>query len=272
MRVIATMEKTQIRALSFEEIPIFKRMDQASRKLLPDHLEKQEYIQGEKIITAGNEVKGIYILCAGRIGIFLPDYDHPVADQGPGSAFGEMALIEGDSKASADVVVSSESAVTLFCPKVKFNQLLEENPLFAKGFYQSASLMLSTRLRQTNEKVVREVGRAIKIMDQMFDESGLVNKIKQTQGELDEAGGSIMGKLMHVIPLIERIADEAPEIGSLSLDLKHKIEDVFLIESQKFDRISQEMNLLMQYFENLKIVASGGEPKKIKGDKNLFKD
>ncbi len=253
-----------------KNVALFQNISDTFLQIIAAASAEREYGRGDKVIAVDEDVPGVFILVEGNIAICMPDFEHPVAEQGPISTFGEMSLIDDTKKASADVVVSSDKARMMFCPSSKFEELINNNDDFAKGFYQSAAALVSQRLRQTNLKVVGEVQSALECIDKMFETSGLSKKILQTQGELDEAGGNIVSKLIQVMPLLDQVREVSPGSSDLLQELQAKLEDIFLVESQKFDRISQELNLLVQYFENLKRVASGGVPLEISGDEKLF--
>ncbi|MDH5738371.1 MAG: hypothetical protein OEZ23_08665, partial [Gammaproteobacteria bacterium] len=46
--------------------------------------------------------------------------------------------------------------------------------------------------------------------------------------------------------------------------------EVYYGESQKFDRLSQEMQLIQQYFDNLKRMIDGNRELVVRGDSSLF--
>lgn len=254
----------------FKGIGIFAHLDEASFDKLEDIFVTVIKNIKMDIISYNCLVDGLYIVVAGEVDVMLPEYDKPIAVLGEGNSFGEMSVIEKGETASATVRVSSHTAEFLFCENAKLERLISEDSIFAHGFYKSAAMMMSSRLRNSNDKINNEIAKGVISAAQLIEDLELDEKIQQTSERLDEAGYNIVSKLSVMLTDIRELlqADEIP-VDKLRKVCKN-LEEVYYGESQKFDRLTQEMQLIEQYFENLKRMIDGNRQLAVRGDSSLF--
>lgn len=256
-------------AIKFDEIPLFAELDQEChdkvRELFHPLLCKKE----EYILKYGYDVPGIYVVVRGKVTVQTENLKM-LAELGPGSSFGEMSLIERNMRASASVKATSDPLELMFCKKEQFMDLIRSDQEFANSFYKCVSSVLSSRLRSANRTVSEEIAKGMAYISKMIEENNIESKLMQTQQDLNTTGDSIVSKLVHVMPHLDDLQKNHDDISEKVEDLKGKLEDVFLIESQKFDRISQQMGLIMQIFENVYRAVNGAEQLGLRGDAFLF--
>lgn len=225
-----------------------------------------EKTKGDELLTYSKEVNGLYIIINGEVEVKLPQVQTSIALLGAGSYFGEMSLLEANKTASATVIIHSPTAKLLFCERRVLEHLIEDDIDFSQGFYKSASLTLSNRLRLTNEKITTEINSGMSDIAKAMNETRITKKIQQTKTDLEETGVSIVTNLLQAYPETQSPPDKKDTVFK---DLT-QLHNLLLKESQKFDRLSQQLDSIMQHMENIKRVASGIEPLEIGGDDRLF--
>lgn len=254
----------------YEEIPIFSQLNRESLTRLHDLFTKITKKKNFTIIKYKEPVAGIYIVVSGEVSVILPEYEKPIATLGPGSCFGEMSLVEKGESASATVQVSSGKAEFLYCEMAKLEQQIEKDTIFANGFYKSAAHLMSSRLRQSNDKINNEIARGVISAAELIETLELDSKIQQTSGRLDDAGENIVTKLTLALSTIREMIETGKVSKDKLVEVGDLIEEVYYGEFQNFDRLSQEMQLIQQYFDNLKRMIDGNRQLAVRGDSDLF--
>ncbi len=257
-------------SIDIREIPLFKFFDVTARQALVARFSRHVMAEGQSILTYGMPVPGIYIVVEGKVKISIPDVKDPLAVLERGQCFGEMSLIEEVEYASADATVMTESAKLLFCSIVDFRKNFEEFPGSSDAFYRSSAILLSLRLRQTTQLLNKELSAGQSLLKTLITDPVTGNKITQTKNNVEKTGHTVVNKLMDVIPLLEAIIRKYPVAEQDLNKLRQKIEDVFLVDSQEFDRITQQLGQIEQHFDNIRRVANGGDSLPLAGDRNLF--
>lgn len=252
--------------VTIDDIPLFRQIEPAQRGKLKTLFTEIEKSEGDELLTHSDEVDGLYIIVEGEIEIRLPQVETPIARLGNGSYFGEMSFLEGSKTASATVSICSPNAKLLFCERKVLEHLINKDSEFAQSFYESAALTLSNRLRLTNQKINTEINVGMSAVSKAMDEAHITRKIEQTRSDLEETGVNIIRNLQQVFPKLQT----SPDIeDSIQKDLA-QLQTLILLESQKFDRLSQQLDLIKQHMQNIKRVASGIEPLEVGGDDRLF--
>lgn len=257
--------------IELREVPLFLYFEETARRELAKIFSWKHAQEGDILLSFGKPVPGIFILAKGEVSVQMPQIEHPLATLKAGQCFGEMALVEETESASASVVVLTKEASFMYCSVDDFKQLLMNTPGCAYSFYKGASILLSSRLRHVNAKLNNEIASIHGMISQMLVKSQVSLQLSETMSELNQTGTSIVGKLIEVIPLLTHLEKNLPQSRDEIARIQKIIEDVFLIDSQNFDRISQQLNLISQQFENIKRVANGGTAISLTGDKHIFR-
>ncbi len=223
---------------------------------------------GDHQFDYDDEVKGLYVLVKGEVVVLGKDNVTPLATLAGGSSFGEMSFLGTGFKASASIMVKSEKAEILFCDKKKFYKLLSKESKLSHSFYKGASILIAERLRHAN----REIISGYHFVDTMLKESKLGFKLEKTRLVLDETGSSLNSRLIEVLPIMEKAIQDCPAAAKDLEIVKDKIESVLFAEGQIFDRLSQQLDHILQHFENMKRIVNGGTPMEITGDRLIFED
>lgn len=258
--------------VSVHDIPIFKNLNPNDARLLSDKFKVHDYKKGQVVAEFGKPVEGIYIINEGKMEVQAEKFDTCLAVLEKGSCFGEMSLIEDIDLASANLVVQSDTVRLLYCSKDDFKNLLNENPNIKSAFYQGAAQLLSSRLRNTNKRVVDKLFQAYEVINNLIEKSNLLKNIGKTRKEIDDTGSNIVGGVFEILPILEAvIAQEPAKYGELE-KAKVKIEQILLTESHNFDKISQELDMILQYFLNVCRFLKGEQLLNIRGDRTLLNE
>lgn len=105
----------------------------------------QKFANGTRIISQGDQPKGMYLVKKGEVTITVQDEhgQHLVAKLGPGQIFGEIALVKG-VPCSANVDVSSaEDAEVLVLSRKAFEKLSRDIPKFTFSLQEMADRRLA---------------------------------------------------------------------------------------------------------------------------------
>ncbi len=256
--------------IGLKEIPIFKYLDQTETEILGEAFEICEAKKGEKILTFGLPVQGLYILLEGEVGVFTEASDTQLAKIVRGGCVGEMSLLEDGQRSSAHIIVTTETARLLFCEQHRFDELLKSSASVALSFYRGAAELVSKRLRNTNEAISKQLDMAQKIMGEMSQNSHLSQFLGKTRSSIDNTGSNMVGQLLGIVLEIDKVAKRVESEQAHLGEIGQKLEALVLTESQNFDVISQQMDLIMQFFNNMRRVLKGEAPQEIKGDLKLL--
>ena len=129
------------------------------------------YSKGEAILRHGTPGDSLFVVHAGSVVVRLPDADstgwHQIAQLGPGSVFGEMALLTGEMR-TADVVAAAD-VVALELGKDSLQQILKDHPELAE--------LISHKMMERREHL-----ETLKSEDVKAEELTLVSRIKSYFG------------------------------------------------------------------------------------------
>ena len=103
------------------------------------------YSQGQVIVQAGTVGQSMFVVLEGEVEIRIAD--RVVDDIGPGSIFGEMALID-DAPRSATVIAKTDCKL-VEVDRRRFEFMVSETPYFALAVMR----VMADRLRKANTRV-----------------------------------------------------------------------------------------------------------------------
>src|SRR5262245_23027840 len=131
------------------------------RCLLLEKARRVVHPDGARIVEEGERLEGISVIHQGRVRVEkrVDTAAVPLRWLGTGEVFGEMAFLESEA-ASASIVAEGEVSIDLF-PSADVMSLLTSVPGFAICFYKGLAMILSHRLRDTdNGRPARKETRA----------------------------------------------------------------------------------------------------------------
>ena len=181
--------------IAVNEIPIFQGFDRFSYDTLMKIFKAKEGKQREVLVLEKQPVKGLYVILDGEVVVELQEHKTQLATISRGGSFGEMSLIKDGEVASASIIVKSETLSYLFCDKETFMDTISRDREFGLGFFKGTSLMLSERLKVTNERIDQELTRGYERISTIMEELDTNSKIDQTKDSLDQTGSELVKKL-----------------------------------------------------------------------------
>jgi CRP-like cAMP-binding protein len=257
-------------SIEFKEIPLFRFFDPSARQKVTACFQKKVLTMGQVVIQNGESVAGLYLVVEGELAVCLPPDFRVIATIGRGGTVGEMSLIQEKRMASAQVSVCSPSAKLLFCGKDDFRNLIDNDHDCAFAFYKGAAVLVADRLRDTNQALQEQITSGQHLLTRILTTENVSRHLIQTKEDVEATGSNIVSKLVSAVPVLTEIKATHPELHGVLDELERQIEEVFLVESQKFDRIAQQLHLILQQYENIKRVANGFQPLQLRGDAGLF--
>ncbi len=116
-----------------QEVDILSPLSSPAHEQLAAATKVHVYSRGEAILHAGAAGDSMFVVHSGTVSVRINDPGvtggHEVAQLGPGSVFGEMALLTGETR-TADVVALTD-VVTLEIGKDSLQPILQESPELA---------------------------------------------------------------------------------------------------------------------------------------------
>lgn len=124
-------------------------VDPAQRPALVERFETRVFEKGEKLITEGEDARGLHLIASGEVAVVGHESGEPlvISTLGVGEVAGEVAMVLR-RKASADVV-ALHPTVTLYLRRDDFLSLIREYPAILQSLYLSAV----TRDEETREVI-----------------------------------------------------------------------------------------------------------------------
>ena len=141
-------------ALFLSRTPLFAKLSPQECSILASYCEIKNVGAGQKLFSEGDFGDAMYILKAGVLEIFKKDLlgDVRIAEIRPGGLVGEMALVDGKPRSAN--VRAADSTRLLSLSRASYNDLKKVHPQVATKFQDELLLLISSRLRQTTEKLV----------------------------------------------------------------------------------------------------------------------
>jgi cAMP-dependent protein kinase regulator len=119
-------------------VGLFSFLQDDQRQTLVSAMFKREFRDGEVIMRQGDPPDNFYILLSGACKILKTTngVEKHIASLGPGSYFGELAMISGSTR-SATVMAEGELTVTWAIDQVTYLYLLKEHHLQKRQLYRT---------------------------------------------------------------------------------------------------------------------------------------
>ena len=118
-----------------QDVDVLSPLSELAHEALAEATRVHFYSKGEAIIRHGTMGDSLFVVHAGSVVVRLPDLDstgwHQLAQLGPGSVFGEMALLTGEVR-TADVVAASD-VTALEISKDSLQPILRDHPELAEA-------------------------------------------------------------------------------------------------------------------------------------------
>jgi CRP-like cAMP-binding protein len=112
------------------------------------------YQEGEIVFQEGDIGRALFVVESGKVALTRRTQDgkdRAVAELGPGSFFGEMALLEQLPRSAA--AVAKEKSALLLLYRSKLDEILRQHPHIGVSIMMHLAQLLSARLRRANQSV-----------------------------------------------------------------------------------------------------------------------
>lgn len=138
-------------------VSVFKSLTNEELEKVKNHIFEKNIKKGTTLFYEGMSGGVMYIVKSGEIEIYKKGSPTEIslAKLGAGSFVGEMSLID-DEPRSASARISSD-ATLLVITKASFHDIVTKNPEGGNKILLAFLKMLSTRLRDTNKKLMAKV-------------------------------------------------------------------------------------------------------------------
>ena len=136
--------------IALEQLSILGGLDQAGRERLVSFMRRCEYAPGTRVFGEGEVGDAMYLIMRGSasVRIQLPDGDRRLITFSAGTVFGEMALLDRQTR-SATVTVD-EQMTCYVLDRASFDDMRSRCPDIALALLANLASELSLRLRLTN--------------------------------------------------------------------------------------------------------------------------
>lgn len=149
-------EKDVIEAL--RNTYIFETLNKRELQLVSQTIHVREYAPGESIFSQGELGVGMYIVLKGKVQIFVrtqtaeEEESSFVASLGDGDFFGEISLIENNSRRTASALASVETSLIGFF-KPDLMEILDRQPSTGGKIVLRVAEVLGRRLKETTSRI-----------------------------------------------------------------------------------------------------------------------
>ena len=130
-----------------KSVVLFKDLSTRDLMMVDNLFHDRSYLADEVIFDRGEEGQGLFIVLQGRVKITLPGTGITTGlEFGPGSFFGEVALLDQSVRTAQARAVEDTQIVALF--RAEFYSLLETHSTIASRISFQLARVLAARLRQ----------------------------------------------------------------------------------------------------------------------------
>jgi CRP/FNR family cyclic AMP-dependent transcriptional regulator len=213
-------------------VPLFSGLSEMDLSGFAPVLRERRFPKGSVIMMQGERGDAVYLLAEGQVKVLLIGEDGReviLSVLGPGSFFGEMALLDDEPRSAH--VVAMEDSLLLLLRREDFQARLRSSPDVALGLLRE----LSQRLRRADDKIgslaLRDVnGRIAHLLLELAEEEG---------------GDRITRKLTHAI--IAQMVGASRETVSRTLSslatsgvLRMSRREIILLDKEPLRRAAQK--------------------------------
>lgn len=136
-----------LRLQLLKNVVLFKDLSMRDISMVNNLLHERRYLADEVIFDEGEEGQGLFIVLSGRVRVKRPgDVNATLIEFGPGSFFGEVALLDQSVRTAQARAVEDTLIVALF--RVEFYSLLETHSAITSRISFQLARALAARLRQ----------------------------------------------------------------------------------------------------------------------------
>ena len=211
---------------------IFSTIDEAGQQAIAKELRRVTFRAGQSIFSRGDPGDELYLVLSGRVRLSVltaEGRELSFAHAGPGSVFGEIAMLDGRARTADATAVGNVEAMVL--GQGAFRRLLAAQPTFAEGVIR----FLCGRLREADMQLEGVALHRIEVRLARFllglcansgapdDQEEIVVDMGMSQGELALLLGASRPKVNGALMLLEdqgAIARDGNKVRCVPDDLR----------------------------------------------------
>jgi glutaminase len=135
------------------EQDLFEGLGEAAVAALEAATETRVYAAGSRVFDEGAPADGIYFIAAGQVSTMLKVgwANRRLSMMGPGSSFGELALLDGGVRSVA--VVADEPTLCQVLTSEALEQVIATDPIAGVELYRAIARGIAVRLRHTTREL-----------------------------------------------------------------------------------------------------------------------
>jgi CRP/FNR family transcriptional regulator len=192
-------------------VPLFSELSEPELARIARVAIPRSYPRETRVFHEGDAGDACYIV---RTGSARVTREHPdgraitLANLGPGAIFGELAMLDGESRSAS--VEATEDTELLALPATDMRALIRENP----GLAEKLVVALTRRLREANERIARQSfqtvpSRVAGVLDQLLAEDRAAPTregvtIRLRQSDLAQLAGTSRESVSRFLATLER--------------------------------------------------------------------
>jgi CRP/FNR family cyclic AMP-dependent transcriptional regulator len=140
----ATAHNPRLKLL--KNVVLFKDISMRDLTMVDNLLHERRYLADEVIFDEGEEGQGLFVVLEGRVKVARPgNPSGKLLEFGPGSFFGEVALLDQSARTAQARALEDTHIVALF--RAEFYSLLETHSAIASRISFQLARVLAARLR-----------------------------------------------------------------------------------------------------------------------------
>lgn len=144
-----TQDSAQSRLAILAPMPLFAHCSERELRAVAQATRPRQLPRGTLIFEQGQPGTELYLVISGQVSIVRDG--RAIATLGPGSNFGEMAMLDEPSRSAT--AVAADDCELMVIPRDAFFALLKGNPMLAVKILWNMLLRLSHNLRQTSAQL-----------------------------------------------------------------------------------------------------------------------
>ena len=144
-----TPDSAQSRLAILAPMPLFAHCNERELRAVAQSTRPRQFPKGHVLFEQGQPGTELYLVISGKVGIVKNG--HTIVSLGPGSNFGEMAMLDEPNRSAS--AVAEEDCELMVIPRDAFFAMLKGNPMLAVKILWNMLLRLSANLRATSARL-----------------------------------------------------------------------------------------------------------------------
>lgn len=132
-----------------------------------------------------------------------------------------------------------------------------------------ACLQRKVLSEQLQNKIV-EVERSKRVISDLIESISIINNVAITRDYVQLTGFNLINRLGEVLPALEDLQSDYPELKDRLGRLIEILDTALMKDAQSFDRISQQVEQISKFIQNVDNALNNREIEAVVGDQRIF--